>query len=136
VIWLLDTNACACYLRSECGSAIAQRLAEKRAEDIVSCSVVRAELLFGALRSNRAAENLAKVRRFLSPFASLPFDDAAAETYGQIRADLASRGLAIGPNDLLIAAIAQTNNATLVTHNVNEFGRVAGLSIEDWEAVD
>jgi len=88
------------------------------------------------MRSSRATENLAKVRQFLSQFASLPFDDDAAETYGRIRADLTGRGVTIGPNDLLIAAIAQTNDTTLITHNVDEFSRVAGLKIEDWEAED
>lgn len=39
----------------------------------------------------------------------------------------------IGPYDLLIAAIALANNLTLVTHNTNEFSRVPGLVIEDWE---
>ena len=56
--WLLDTNACVNYLRSGSGSRIAEHLAEKNAADVVLCSVVRAELLFGALRSNRVAENL------------------------------------------------------------------------------
>jgi tRNA(fMet)-specific endonuclease VapC len=133
VTWLLDTNACVDYLRSRSGSKIADRLAERDAAEIVLCSVVRAELLFGALRSSRVAENLAKVQRFLSRFVSLPFDDSAAEAYGQIRADLAARGLTIGPNDLLIASIAQSRGLTLVTHNVDEFGRVSGLIIEDWQ---
>jgi len=136
VTWLLDTNACVSYLRLGSDSKIAQRLGERNAEDVVLCSVVRAELLFGAMRSSRATENLAKVRQFLSQFASLPFDDDAAETYGRIRADLTGRGVTIGPNDLLIAAIAQTNDTTLITHNVDEFSRVAGLKIEDWEAED
>ena len=64
---------------------------------------------------------------------SLPFDDQAASIYGQIRADLAGKGLSIGPNDLMIAAIALAKGVTLVTHNTREFNRVAGLSIEDWE---
>lgn len=132
--WLLDTNACVDYLRSGSGSRIAEHLSEKDADDIALCSVVKAELLFGALRSSRVAENLTKVRRFLSQFTSLSFDDAAAESYGQIRADLTDRGLTIGPNDLLIASIAQSRNMTLVTHNVSEFVRVTGLRIEDWEA--
>jgi predicted nucleic acid-binding protein len=34
----------------------------------------------------------------------------------------------------MIAAICRANDVTLVTHNVNEFGRVAALKIEDWEA--
>jgi tRNA(fMet)-specific endonuclease VapC len=51
----------------------------------------------------------------------------------QIRADLTALGKIIGPNDMLIAAIARANNATLVTHNVGEFSRIVGIEIEDWE---
>ena len=64
---------------------------------------------------------------------SLPFDDAAAEPYGRIRADLTARGQTIGGNDMLIAAIALANGCTLVTHNTAEFSRVPGLVIEDWQ---
>lgn len=131
---MLDTNACVDYLRSGSGSRIARHLAERNAEDVVLCSVVRAELLFGALRSRDAVENYAKVGLFLSRFTSLPFDDAAAEIYGRIRTDLTGRGLTIGPNDLFIASIARARDLTLVTHNLGEFSRVEGLKIEDWEA--
>jgi tRNA(fMet)-specific endonuclease VapC len=48
--------------------------------------------------------------------------------------DLAQRGTPIGPNDLLIAAIARTHGITLVTHNIGEFSRVSGLRVEDWLA--
>jgi tRNA(fMet)-specific endonuclease VapC len=134
VTWLLDTNVCVHYLRLGDGSSIANRLAEKNAEDVVLCSVVRAELVFGALKSRDAAENLAKVGRFLSRFVSLPFDDSAADAYGRIRSELTKCGTTIGPNDLMIASIASARNLTLVTHNVGEFSRVSGLKIEDWEA--
>jgi len=133
VTWLLDTNACVNYLRSGDSSRIANRLAQTNAEDVVLCSVVRAELVFGALRSRDAAANLAKVSQFISRFLSLPFDDDAADAYGRIRADLTNRGLTIGPNDLLIASIARARDLTRVTHNSDEFGRVPGLRIEDWE---
>jgi tRNA(fMet)-specific endonuclease VapC len=43
-------------------------------------------------------------------------------------------GMVIGPNDLLIAAIALANSVTLVTNNTQEFRRVVGLNVEDWEA--
>ena len=66
-------------------------------------------------------------------FDSLPFDDAAAEAYGRLRAELARRGMPIGPNDLMIAAIALAYGFTLVTHNTSEFSRVPGLRLEDWE---
>jgi tRNA(fMet)-specific endonuclease VapC len=63
----------------------------------------------------------------------LPFDDAAVQAYGEIRAHLAAAGQLIGPNDTLIAAIAISNDVTLVSHNTGEFERVPGLKLEDWE---
>nr|MDU9045533.1 hypothetical protein [Candidatus Electrothrix aestuarii] len=44
-------------------------------------------------------------------------------------------GTPIGPNDLLIAAIALSNDLTLATANIREFTRVENLVCEDWEAV-
>lgn len=83
--------------------------------------------------SQRREANLQLLRAFFAPLQSLPFDDQCAEHYGQIRADLHKQGALIGPNDLMIAAIARAHDATLVTHNTREFGRVAGLRMEDWE---
>ncbi len=64
---------------------------------------------------------------------SLPFDDDAAEVFARIRFHLESRGMVIGPYDLQIASIALVHQLTVVTHNVAEFGRVPGLTVEDWE---
>lgn len=69
----------------------------------------------------------------MNRFTSLPFDDIAAERFGDIRSYLADLGTPIGPYDLQIAAIALANNLILVTHNVDEFSRVEGLQLEDWE---
>ena len=63
----------------------------------------------------------------------MPFDDKAANIFGEIRAYLASLGKPIGPYDLQIAAIALAHNVTVVTHNTDEFSRVPNLRIEDWE---
>lgn len=132
MIYLLDTNACITFLRNH-DSTIARRLVALPRDSVVTCAVVNAELYFGAHRSNRAAHSLSLVAAFLENFRSLPFDDAAARIYGKLRADLATQGNLIGPNDLLIASIALTHQATLVTHNTGEFSRIAGLIIEDWE---
>ena len=77
--------------------------------------------------------NLSVQRAFFARYRSLPFDDSAAETYGRIRGDLESRGTPIGAMDLLIAAIGLANNLTVVTHNLREFSRIAGLRTVDWE---
>jgi len=130
--YLLDTNTCIRYLNGT-SIRVRQHLTAVSEGEIVLCSVVKAELNFGALKSARPKENLLKLARFLDRFVSLPFDDHAAEVYGEIRLKLCQRGLPIGPNDLLIAAIAMANHLTLVTNNTDEFRRVSDLRVVDWE---
>jgi tRNA(fMet)-specific endonuclease VapC len=102
-------------------------------KNLVLCSVVKAELLFGAVKSQATAKNLARLEQFFSVFDSYPFDDRAANVYAGVRADLETRGIPIGANDLLIASIAMAREATVVTANRREFARVDGLRWEDWE---
>jgi tRNA(fMet)-specific endonuclease VapC len=130
--YLLDTNICIAYLNGR-SSNVVQRLRDVSPSEIAVCSVVKAELFYGAMRSRNPARTLAQQRVFLDQFISLPFDDRSAEFYASMRATLATRGTPIGPNDLLIAAIARAHNLTLVTANVREFGRIEGLQIENWE---
>lgn len=131
--YLLDTNACITHLNSPTLSSVTRRLARIDSQNVFLCSVVKAELIYGALRSRDPAGSIAKLNQFFSLFTSIPFDDHAADEYGRIRADLAAQGTPIGPNDLMIAAIARANDFVLVTHNISEFRRVAGLTTEDWE---
>lgn len=98
------------------------------------CAPVWFELWFGACKSQRVTENLARLRQLASNVTSLPFDDAAAEYGGAIRALLEKAGRPIGPYDLQIAAIALSANLCLVTRNVSEFSRVPGLRLENWQA--
>jgi tRNA(fMet)-specific endonuclease VapC len=65
---------------------------------------------------------------------ALPLPEAAAEAYGNIRADLAAKGEMIGNNDLWIAAHAIASELTLVTNNEKEFRRVRGLKLQNWAA--
>ena len=134
-MFLLDTNVCITWMRGGNpgfeSRAISRPQAAGRA---VLCSVVRAELLFGAFRSKRQTQNLERTNAFLAGFQSLPFDDEAAYRHALVRAELSAKGQLIGPNDLLIAATALAHGAILVTHNSAEFSRVPGLLIEDWEA--
>ena len=69
---------------------------------------------------------------FLAGIKILPFDEKAATEYGDIRATLEKHGTPIGANDLLIAAHARSLQLTLVTNNLKEFERVAGLQVENW----
>ena len=130
-MYLLDTDTCINILNDR-SSPSALRLVLHNPSEIRLCSVVKAELLYGAWRSQRAAENTRRLQRFFAPLMSVSFDDRCAEEYGIIKAELSRQGMLIGPNDLLIASIAKANGLILVTHNVGEFSRVVGLQIEDW----
>ncbi len=133
--YLLDTNPCIVYLsgRSE---RLRRRFDAIGDKDIVVCSIVFAELCFGAAKSLDPNTTLRRQQEFLERFRSLPFDDAATRVYGPIRADLERAGTTIGANDLLIASIAIANGLILVSHNIGEFSRVSGLTVEDWEAAN
>jgi tRNA(fMet)-specific endonuclease VapC len=130
--YLLDTNVCIVYLKGR-NLSLKQRLDTVSIQDIAVCSVVKAELCYGAMKSANPERNFALQQSFLAQFISLPFDDLAATTFGAIRAQLEIRGMPIGAYDLQIAAIALANNLILVTHNTREFERVQGLQLEDWE---
>lgn len=131
-MYLLDTNACVHVLNNS-RARLTERFAAESPATLRLCSVVKAELFYGARKSTVVARTIANLQRFFAPLPSVPFDDHAAEHYGAIRADLAQAGKPIGGNDLMIAAIARAQDLTLVTHNVSEFARVVGLRVVDWE---
>jgi tRNA(fMet)-specific endonuclease VapC len=132
---LLDTNAFVDHLRRGPQSKVTAKLLTAAPGSVYLCSVVLGELIYGAVRTGPAHEaaNRAKIAGLRALFPTIPFDDAAAEEYGKLRAYLSSAGYVIGPNDLMIAAIALAAGATLVTHNTSEFSRVPGLVFEDWQ---
>ena len=132
--YLLDSNTCIRLINNS-NPGVIGRFKQCQPGQIVLCSVVKAELLFGARRSARVEFNLNQLKKFAAPLQSLPFDDRCAHDYGLIRADLTAQGKPISANDMMIAAIARAHDLTLVTHNTGEFNRVVGLRIEDWEAV-
>ena len=121
--YLLDTNAWIHYLKQP-GSPIHTRLAALQPADIVTCSIVRSELLHGAEKYGNRQRRVAIVTQALSPYRSVPFDDADAAEYARIRHALESVGPVIGPYDLQIAAICVRHGFSLVTSNVGEFSRV------------
>jgi len=129
---LLDSNTCIGYLNGR-AVGVREQLSARPREDIAVCSIVKAELFAGAMRSTDPERALIRQRAFLNRYVSLPFDDAAADVFAQIRAQVFRVGTPIGPFDIQIAAIALANNLTLMTHNTREFARIEGLSLDDWE---
>ena len=127
--YLLDANAAIALLKGHVG--FIAHLKQHKPSDVGVPSIVAHELFYGVYRSRRFVENLARVDAL--QFETLDFDREDARQAGQIRAALNAAGIPIGPYDVLIAGQALARDLTLVTHNLREFKRVAGLEVEDWE---
>ena len=130
--YLLDTDHCIAILNRD--ARIRPALERHAASSLRLSSISLAELRYGIAKSTKAEESKAKLRHLLGKILPVPFDDAATEHYGDLRALLEKRGTMIGPLDTLIAAHALSLGWTLVTHNTREFQRVSGLKVEDWLA--
>jgi tRNA(fMet)-specific endonuclease VapC len=128
--YVFDTNTCIYALKLQ-GRVVA-RMREHGPDEIAITIVTLAELWFGAQKSVRRAAVRREVDAFLEPFEVLPFDREAADSYSRVRFDLERIGRPIGERDLLIASIALSRDLTVVTHDLGEFDRIAGLRTEDW----
>jgi tRNA(fMet)-specific endonuclease VapC len=129
--YLLDANV-VIGLLNDARSKLARRARRERPADIAIPAIVAHELFYGAFKSARASQNVALVDAL--QFTVIEFDKEDARHAGEVRALLAARGTPIGPYDVLIAGQAKARNLTLVTHNTDEFGRVPGLRLIDWQA--
>ena len=132
--YLLDTSTVVALLIGR-PPVVRERL-DRALEDGVAVAVsaiVLFELWYGVARSQRRHGNAEGLRLFLGgDVGTMPFGPEDAARAGALRATLEAAGTPIGPYDLLIAAQALENGATLVTANVGEFARVPGLLWEDW----
>ena len=132
-LFLLDTNILI-YLLKGVPDSVARKIDRLKPEDRLGMSwVTWAELLLGALRSTRSEQ----VRKQLEGIQQvipvlLPESPLICSYHAEHAARLRAAGTPIGGNDLWIGAHALALGATLVTHNVKEFRRIRGLSLDDW----
>ena len=129
--YLLDTNICI-YIRQNRPPDVLKRFQKLRPGEAVLSVITFGELLYGVAKSARRIEALARLEELTRLLPVLPLDEAVADTYGAIRADLESRGEQIGNNDLWIAAHSLSASLVLVTNNQREFSRVKGLKVQNW----
>ena len=130
-LYMLDTDTCAFVLRRS-SEVLLEHIQRVPIERQVISMITLAELLYGVLESNKKKANRAGVDAFVRHVTVKDWSRDAAEHYAEIRADLKKKGQMIGANDLMIAAHARSLDATVVTNNVKNFGRVKGLKVENW----
>jgi len=129
--YLLDTKICI-YIREKKPLKVLARFDEFVAGDIGMSVITYGELAYGLFKKADPGRGFSELNRLSTLIPVLPVPENAGEAYGRIRAALAGKGSAIGPNDLWIAAHALASSLTLVTNNEREFKRVKDLKVENW----
>ena len=129
--YLIDTNICI-YIMNKKPQGVIEKLKSLNIGEVGISSITVSELFYGAYRSKQIQRNLQRLNEFLVPFEIIPYDENAAQVYGEIRSQLEKEGNITGPLDLLIAACALSRDLILVTNNEREFRRIKSLNVENW----
>lgn len=131
---MLDTCICSFIMR-ERPEGVLQRLAAEVAQNnrIVISAITYAEMRYGQIGKKASPRHKTLVDDFVRRLDEiLPWDHRAVDATVEVKLGLTQVGLIIGENDTAIAGHAIATGCTLVTNNVREFSRFAGLSYEDW----
>lgn len=127
---MLDTNIVIYTIKNR--PPYVRELFQQHDGQMCISSVTFGELIYGAEKSRQVERNLADIEGLTARMEIAAFDEQAATHFGQLRAELPQRGQLIGPYDMMIAGHARSLGLTLVTNNMKEFERVAGLRFENW----
>lgn len=128
-MYVPDTNTLIYFFKGM--GNVAERLLSVPPKEIGISAIVLFELELGIAKSS-SNKRRGQLGEMLASVSFLPFGEKEARSAASIRADLESKGTPIGPYDILIAGTALARQATLVTRNIGEFGRISGLSLENW----
>jgi tRNA(fMet)-specific endonuclease VapC len=131
--FMLDTNICI-YIIKRKPLIVLERFKQTEISLIGISAITLSELSYGVSKSSKPAQNQIALAQFIAPLEILPYDDNAAQYYGNLRSHLEKNGMPIGSLDMLIAAHALSIPCTLVTNNTKEFSRIPNLKIENWVA--
>ena len=113
-MYLFDTDILSQMLKRAPSPTLLTRLAAVPAEQQFTSAITVGEMVYGAYRSDRPDQFLRQLEERLWPnIRILPFNRAAAETYGRLRAQLEEAGAPLAEPDLRIAAIALTHDLTM-----------------------
>lgn len=128
-LYLLDTNTVSHLIKRH--PLATQRLLSVPMHSVCISAITAGELAFALAKRPEAVALKAAVNEFLRRVGVLPWDEAVAQTYGTLRAQLQRKGTAMSALDMQIAAHAMHFNAIMVISD-NAFHQITGLKHENW----
>ena len=130
-IYILDTDICIYWLKGN--DSIEKKIVQVGFSNICITVITECELFYGAFKSAKKEKNLSVIGELKSKINTLHTVEGVSPIYGKLKSELGNKGQTIDDADLLIASIALSNNAILVTNNISHFKRIPGLKIENWK---
>ncbi len=129
-MFLLDTDTLIYFLNGH--EAVVESFKAHASRPKAISVVTYGELVYGAHKSRRTAENLAKVRRLAELYPVIDVSRAIMDSFGEIKASLSSGGITVDDFDLQIGCTALALNYCVVTNNQKHFQKIPGLKVENW----
>lgn len=129
--FILDTDTCIYWLKGN--ENIEKSIIKHGPENVFITVITECELFYGAYKSTNREKNLEVIAALKKKIKTLHTGHNVSEIYGMIKTELESKGKILDDADLLIGSIALSNNASLVTNNMEHFKRIMGLKIENWK---
>ena len=127
--FLLDTNIVSAYLKGD-GRVFNHFM--QHSGGLAASTICAGELYSWVYRAKTNLAHLQALQDVLAEVHLVAVDHEVARKFGELRAAQLDKGQPTPALDLLIASIAFVHNLTLVTHNVQDFGDIAGLRVQDW----
>jgi tRNA(fMet)-specific endonuclease VapC len=130
--YLFDTNVWIAIQRGN--QKVGDRWRQRDADSVFLCTPALAELYQGVLKSAKKEQNVKFVEQILFQHDCLVFGVAESKRYAELVNAMYANNQTGKVMDLQIAAVASVHGLRVVTHDVEDFGRVPGIEIEDWES--
>ena len=129
-MYLLDTDTLIYFLKGH--ETVVQKFKASANSPKAISIVTYGELVYGARKSERMPENLAKVYRLAELYPVIDITRAVMDSFGEIKASLSSSGITVDDFDLQIGCTALMLNYTVVSNNTRPFEKIPGLKLANW----
>ena len=130
MIYMFDTDTVSFFMKDN-PKGVRIKAAKHDKDEFCISAITYAELMFG-LKRNYSQQLDFWLHEVINKFRMIAFGESSSVIYGDIRTALEKSGSPLDNMDMLIAASALSEGATLVSHNIKHFSKIKGLKVEDW----